>query len=285
MSRHLWNVIQNNQSSIWVKWIADTHLRHKSVWTVDVKGGSWGWRKLLRLRAALFPYIEFMIGPSRTNIPKEAKLSTVLVDGEWSWPPITDMECIEILHVLPTIHNGNDSILWQGGPCKIPRYSFVLWLAILEKLSTMNKPWLSHLGGVFVFCGREVETHEHLFFRCSYSRRCTQDLKATVRFAWRNHAWREDITWATKRWKGRHIVQAAYRALLSAIVYHIWRERNQRVFQHSERPSSTIARIAIAEIRQKILSIDLPDSVSTRGLYRMWRIPWPVRDTARRWIL
>ncbi|KAK4384138.1 hypothetical protein Sango_3088000 [Sesamum angolense] len=41
MSRHLWNVIQNNQSSIWVKWIAHTRLRHKSVWTVDVKGGSW----------------------------------------------------------------------------------------------------------------------------------------------------------------------------------------------------------------------------------------------------
>ncbi|KAL0327824.1 UNVERIFIED_CONTAM: putative ribonuclease H protein [Sesamum angustifolium] len=28
MSRHLWNVIQNNQSSIWVKLIAHTHLRH-----------------------------------------------------------------------------------------------------------------------------------------------------------------------------------------------------------------------------------------------------------------
>ncbi|KAL0300134.1 UNVERIFIED_CONTAM: putative ribonuclease H protein [Sesamum angustifolium] len=62
MSRHLWNVIQNNQSSIWVKWIAHTRLRHKSVWTVDVKGGSWGWRKILRLRSALLPYIEFKIG-------------------------------------------------------------------------------------------------------------------------------------------------------------------------------------------------------------------------------
>ncbi|KAK4384358.1 putative ribonuclease H protein [Sesamum angolense] len=44
MCRHLWNVIQGNQSSIWVRWIAHNHLRHKSVWTVDVKGGSWGWR-------------------------------------------------------------------------------------------------------------------------------------------------------------------------------------------------------------------------------------------------
>ncbi|KAL0292672.1 UNVERIFIED_CONTAM: putative ribonuclease H protein [Sesamum angustifolium] len=309
MSRHLWNVIQSNQSSIWVQWIAHTHLRHKSVWTVDAKGGSWGWRKLLRLRSALLPYIEFKVGngeifsiwhdpwhslgtlirrfpsgPSRTNIPIAAKLSAVIVDGDWSWPPITDMECIEILHLLPNIHNGNDSILWRGGeftttvaygifrtpgpivgwypllsgPCKIPRFSFVLWLAILGKLSTMDKPWLSHLGGLL----SEV-----------YPR-----LEEAVRFTWPNRAWGEDITWASTRWKGRHIVQAAYRALLSAIVYHIWRERNQRVFQHSERPSTTIARIAAEEIRQKILSLDLSDSVSTRGLYRLWRIPWPVRD-------
>ncbi|KAK4384184.1 hypothetical protein Sango_3083700 [Sesamum angolense] len=254
------------------KWITHTRLRHKSVWTVDVKGGSWGWRKILRLRSALLP-IEFKIGdgesfslwhdpwhslgslitrfsrgPGRTNIPEAAKLSEVLVDGDWSWPPIMDLECIEILHMLPIIHNGSDSILWRGGgfstktvydifrnhgpkvgwyslllgPCKIPRYSFVLWMAILDKLSTMDKPWLSHLGGVCVMCGREMETHEHLFFRCNYSRQCIRILKGTVRFTWPNQAWAVDIAWASKRWNGRHIVQVAYRALLAAIVYHIW---------------------------------------------------------------
>ncbi|KAL0287022.1 UNVERIFIED_CONTAM: hypothetical protein Sangu_2713200, partial [Sesamum angustifolium] len=287
--------------------------------------------KILRLRSALLPYIEFKIGdgesfslwhdpwhslgslitrfprgPGRTSIPEAAKLSAVLVDGDWSWPPITDLECIEILHVLPNIHNGSDSILWRGGgfstkavydifrnhgpkvgwhslllgPCKIPRYSFVLWMAILDKLSTMDKPWLSHLGGVCVLCGREMETHEHLFFRCNYSRQCIRILKGTVRFTWPNRAWAVDIAWASKRWNGRHIVQAAYRALLAAIVYHIWQERNRRVFQQSMRPSSTIARIVVDEMRQKIISIDLPDSVSSRGLYRLWRIPWPVRGTA-----
>ncbi|KAL0290685.1 UNVERIFIED_CONTAM: putative ribonuclease H protein [Sesamum radiatum] len=195
MSRHLWKVIQRNQSSIWVQWITHTHLRHKTVWTVDVKGGSWGgngelfsiWHDPWHSLGTLIR--RFPSGPSRTNIPIAAKLSTVIVDGDWSWPPITDLECIEILHLLPTIHSGSDSILWRGGeftttvaygifrtpgpmvgwypllsgPCKIPRFSFVLWLAILGKLSTMDKPWLSHLGGVCVLCGREVETHDHLF--------------------------------------------------------------------------------------------------------------------------
>ncbi|KAL0292675.1 UNVERIFIED_CONTAM: putative ribonuclease H protein [Sesamum angustifolium] len=241
MSRHLWNVIQSNQSSIWVQWIAHTHLRHKSVWTVDAKGGSWGWRKLLRLRSALLPYIEFKVGngeifsiwhdpwhslgtlirrfpsgPSRTNIPIAAKLSAVIVDGDWSWPPITDMECIEILHLLPNIHNGNDSILWRGGeftttvaygifrtpgpivgwypllsgPCKIPRFSFVLWLAILGKLSTMDKPWLSHLGGVCVLCGRRWRHMSTSSFGAATLGGVSATLKEAVRFTWPNRAWR-----------------------------------------------------------------------------------------------
>ncbi|KAL0297934.1 UNVERIFIED_CONTAM: hypothetical protein Sangu_3170700 [Sesamum angustifolium] len=112
------------------------------------------------------------------------------------------------------------------------------------------------------------------------SRQCIRILKGTVRFTWPNRAWAVDIAWASKRWNGRHIVQAAYRALLATIVYHIWQERNRRVFQQSMRPSSTIARIVVDEMRQKIISIDLPDSVSSRGLYRLWRIPWPVRGNA-----
>ncbi|KAL0293457.1 UNVERIFIED_CONTAM: Retrovirus-related Pol polyprotein from type-1 retrotransposable element R2 [Sesamum radiatum] len=171
MSRHLWNVIQNNQSSIWVKWIVHTRLRHKSVWTVDEKGGSSWWRKLIRLRSALLPHIEFKIGdgesfslwhdpwhsldplinrfprgPGLTNTSLSAKPSLVIAEGKWRWPPITDMECLEIIHLLPSIHNGNDYIQWRGctfttkiaydifrspgpkvrwysllsGPCKIP---------------------------------------------------------------------------------------------------------------------------------------------------------------------
>ncbi|KAL0285595.1 UNVERIFIED_CONTAM: putative ribonuclease H protein [Sesamum radiatum] len=239
MSRHLWKVIQRNQSSIWVQWITHTHLRHKTVWTVDVKGGSWGWRKLLRLRSALLPYIEFK--PDEHSIA--AKLSTVIVDGDWSWPPITDLECIEILHLLPTIHSGSDSILWRGG-------EFTTTVAY----------------GIFRTPGPMIlsEVYPRLEGGNSF-------LLAEPCMGRGYYMGFDEM---------EHIVQAAYRALLSAIVYHIWRERNQRVFQHIERPSTTIATIAVAEIRQKILSLELSDSVSTRGLYRLWRIPWPVRDTA-----
>ncbi|KAL0287951.1 UNVERIFIED_CONTAM: hypothetical protein Scaly_2750400 [Sesamum calycinum] len=283
MSRHLWNVIQNNQSSIWVKWIAHTRLRHKSPrlldhtiserpWQDEHTGGS----KTLRgtcgwigvgLLSRIWNVLKFYV----------YRLFTMAATLFWRGGGFSTKAVYDIFR------NHGPKVGWYSlllGPCKIPRYSFVLWMAILDKLSTMDKPWLSHLGGVCVLCGREMETHEHLFFRCNYSRQCIRILKGTVRFTWPNRAWAVDIAWASKRWNGRHIVQAAYRALLAAIVYHIWQERNRRVFQQSMRPSSTIARIVVDEMRQKIISIDLPDSVSSRGLYRLWRIPWPVRGTA-----
>ncbi|KAK4381059.1 putative mitochondrial protein [Sesamum angolense] len=161
----------------------------QSVWTVDAKGGSWGWRKLLRLRSALLPYIEFKIGngelfsiwhdpwhslgtlirrfpsgPSRTNIPITAKLSAVIVEeirvGLLSpiWSALKSYICYRLSTTAVTLFFGagvNSLRRWPmvffrtpgpivgwypllSGPCKIPRFSFVLWLAILGKLSTMD---------------------------------------------------------------------------------------------------------------------------------------------------
>ncbi|KAL0404084.1 UNVERIFIED_CONTAM: hypothetical protein Sradi_2049200 [Sesamum radiatum] len=108
--------------------------------------------------------------------------------GAWNWPPITNMESIEITHSLPAIHGGRDGILWTGpggsffsstayavfsppgpkvgwslllvGTFKIPRHRFILWLAILGRLSTLDKPWLQHLGTTCVLCQDALpETH------------------------------------------------------------------------------------------------------------------------------
>ncbi|KAL0455409.1 UNVERIFIED_CONTAM: putative ribonuclease H protein [Sesamum latifolium] len=37
MSKHFWDIIQCNESSIWVMWITNRYLRHCSIWTARVK--------------------------------------------------------------------------------------------------------------------------------------------------------------------------------------------------------------------------------------------------------
>ncbi|KAL0417229.1 UNVERIFIED_CONTAM: hypothetical protein Slati_3554800 [Sesamum latifolium] len=205
MSHHLWNTLLN-------------HIEFKigngdslSLWHDP-------WHSLGPLIS------RFSWGPSILQLPETSKLSSVIIEGDWHWPPITAMECNEIIHNLPHTCRGNDLITWRptGGEfntataydvfypsgLKVGWSSLLLgwfktpplfWLSILEKLSTMDKPWLARLGGECVLCHHEMETHDHLFFKCIYSRQCLHGLKRAVRFYWRNHSWVSDVIWVARK--------------------------------------------------------------------------------------
>ncbi|KAL2226583.1 UNVERIFIED_CONTAM: hypothetical protein Sindi_2017000 [Sesamum indicum] len=193
MTKKLCDVIRCNRTSIWVEWLYQGRLRDTSIWTVGEWGGSWGWRKILRLRNFLWTMVDYQIGdgrrfylwqdpwhhlgPLNTTFPRgprllgleeSYRLSAVIQGGDWHWPPITDFECMEMTHTLPTIHGGEDRIIWRFehgqpttqalyrlfdppgpkvdwsslllGSLKIPRHLFILWLAIQCKLATTDKP-------------------------------------------------------------------------------------------------------------------------------------------------
>ncbi|KAL2246956.1 UNVERIFIED_CONTAM: hypothetical protein Sindi_2547900 [Sesamum indicum] len=318
-----------DRTSIWVEWLYQGRLRETSIWTIGERGGSWGWRKILRLQNFLRTMVDYQIGDGRKfylwqdpwhhlgplnitfprgprllGLEESSRLSAVIQGGDWHWLPITDFECLEITHTLPTIHGGEDRIIWRfehgqpttqalyrlfdppgpkvdwssllSGSLKIPRHLFILWLAIQCKLATTEKPWLAHLGPCALCDEGAIETHGHLFFQCRFSQQCLTAIRREIRFPWPNGDWTMDIRWASRKWRGKHIINMSYRALLAACVYHIWKERNLRRFEHTERTPNTMALLIVEDIRQRILSISLPRLVSTQALYRLWRIPWSV---------
>ncbi|KAL0439695.1 UNVERIFIED_CONTAM: hypothetical protein Slati_2452500 [Sesamum latifolium] len=123
----------------------------------------------------------FPRGPSITGIPSDSLLHEVLSNGQWMWPSETDFDINEIVSCLPHTYPGElDSILWKTnsgrfstavvlaliqpssphvlwnglleGRFKIPRHIFILWLAIKERLSTMDRPWIGQQGDECVLC-------------------------------------------------------------------------------------------------------------------------------------
>ncbi|KAK4381841.1 hypothetical protein Sango_2929500 [Sesamum angolense] len=163
------------------------------------------------------------------------------------------------------------------GPFKIPKNCFIHWLAIMGRLSTLDKPWLHHIGGFCILCPDGVpETHDHLFFACSFSRRCLAIIRQQIPLPWPHRDWQHGVQWASSRWRGNHVVNAAYRSLLASLVYHIWQERNSRRFQQRSRPPSIVGSLVVEELRQRIISAHLQNFVSLLGLYRLWKIPWPI---------
>ncbi|KAL0445479.1 UNVERIFIED_CONTAM: hypothetical protein Slati_1675800 [Sesamum latifolium] len=202
----------------------------------------------------------FPRGSSLMDLSTSDRLCKVIHEGQWQWPVTTDIDCLTILHSLPAIHGDTDKIIWllDGGNFstagaytvfsppepkvdwsslllgrfKIPRHNFILWLAFLGRLSTMDKPWIGNGTGMCVLCGgNQIESHSHLFFKCPFARECLRAVRRRTRFPWPNREWNMDISWAAVKWRGRHVVNMAYRALLASLVYRLWEERNHRVFQ------------------------------------------------------
>ncbi|KAK4381838.1 Transposon TX1 uncharacterized protein [Sesamum angolense] len=241
-----------------------------------------------------YSHIRFKI-PTWSSINQHipmANLSVVIADNTWRWPPITDIAYLKITQLLPPIHDGRNSITWDStggdftnatayhlfrppgpkvdwhslllGLFRIPRNCFMLWLAILGRLSTMDKPWLQHLDGQCVLCSDgSLETHDHLLYACTYSRLCITTIRRLIRFHWPYMEWKWGIQWATSHWRGNHVVNGAYRSLPASLVYHIWQERNTRRFQHKTRTPSIVAAIVVEEVKQRILSPSLRHTLST----------------------
>ena len=82
---------------------------------------SWSWRKLLDLRSLALKFMERNAGVERWKIPGEKyKTSTV-------WESIRPRSGKVEWHRL----------LW--GSFTVPKFSFIAWMAILNKLPTMDR--------------------------------------------------------------------------------------------------------------------------------------------------
>ncbi|KAL0367293.1 UNVERIFIED_CONTAM: hypothetical protein Sradi_3619400 [Sesamum radiatum] len=189
-----------------------------SVWTISTRSGTWGWRKLIRLRDSLRPCItyrigdgtsfslwhdpwharspfisQFPLGPRHTSLPASAPLCMVILEENWNWPHVTNMESVDITHDLPTIHGGPDRILWTG-----PRGSFsaaaaytvfcppgpkVGWSSLLGALSkslgiALYYGWLS-LGDYLQWISHGCNTWAQ---RVCYARRICRRVMSTCSF-------------------------------------------------------------------------------------------------------
>ncbi|KAL0444647.1 UNVERIFIED_CONTAM: LINE-1 retrotransposable element O protein [Sesamum latifolium] len=301
MLKHVWRILQEDPSSIWVAWVLRYRLRNQTVWTVNAASASWCWRKLVKISCLLkegFDYrvgdgckfrvwtdlwhpggpwiYKFPRGPAITGLPADSRLITIIHQGQWRWPSEADFDIQQILAELPAIYpQQSDVILWKAGkfsnhsvlallqsasPCvvwhqllggkfSLPRHDFILWLAILERLSTMDRIWASPMGNLCVLCGgSKMESHMHLFFHCSFMKCCLAILKRHARFQWLNSGSQRDILWAARRCRGSHLLNAASRALLASIVYNVWRERNSRIFSDVASSAEAVAFRALEEM-------------------------------------
>ncbi|XP_070004401.1 uncharacterized protein LOC142163412 [Nicotiana tabacum] len=113
------------------------------------------------------------------------------------------------------------------GARQIPRHQFILWLAIRQRLATVDKleKWGINVPKDYVLCSMGVtETLAHLSFECNYARHIWTSL---LRWMGENRlpkAWNEEVHWMSKRCRGSRARAQVMAWLFAATVYHIWSE-------------------------------------------------------------
>lgn len=115
-----------------------------------------------------------------------------------------------------------------------PKCVFITWLMLHGKLVTCD--YLQKIG-IHVdkrccLCDKEDETLDHLFFECDVAHDIWRGIREWVGIQRQLSKWQEEkeflLTQCTTN-SGKH---RFYRYSVTMLVYHIWRERNQRRMQH-----------------------------------------------------
>ncbi|KAL0367292.1 UNVERIFIED_CONTAM: hypothetical protein Sradi_3619300 [Sesamum radiatum] len=198
-----------------VDWVIHYRLRNASIWTVSDCTGSWSWRKLVRLRVNLRPCITYRVGSG---------------DSFSLWhDPWHDLGPLITSFPLGPQHTGTLSSAPLSLVIRDDRWNW-------PHITDMESIDITHdLPAIHGGRDRIIWTGPRNSFSsaAAYEVYCPSGPKVDC--------WDLAIRWASTRWRGRHIVTASYRALLASLIYHIWEERNYRIFQQTDRTPALIA--------------------------------------------
>lgn len=64
------------------------------------------------------------------------------------------------------------------------------------------------------------------------------------------------------------------RLVITATVYHIWVERNRRLFQNLDRSSDCVKKIIVEEVKLKLSSLRVKDYQGVREVAKLWNVQW-----------
>ncbi|XP_016507264.2 uncharacterized protein LOC107824955 [Nicotiana tabacum] len=170
---------------------------------------------------------------------------------------------LSIKKLYNTMRGEFQKVTWRILTCNnvgAPKRIFVLNLAIQKRLLTRDR--LNNWGITDVLScpmyNEENETMDHLFFSCVVSKEVWGKVLKWQGISRTALDWQKDIEWAERNAKDRNVDAQLYRVTLACVVYHIWRERNMRVFQGQQQQNEVLVRHIIQEVTSRGLMKNRP---------------------------
>ncbi|XP_010513407.1 PREDICTED: uncharacterized protein LOC104789404 [Camelina sativa] len=137
-----------------------------------------------------------------------------------------------------------------------PKYSFMAWLATLNKLSTGDRmqSWGGAFNTSYVLCSNTLETRDRLFFSCPYSTEIWTGLMLKLLNSRFSTNWEDNLLLITEA-TFNSVTLYLVRYTFQATIHTLWRERNGRRHGETPTPAPLLIKQLDRTIRDKLLSV------------------------------
>lgn len=105
----------------------------------------------------------------------------------------------------------------------IPRISTIVWMAIYNRLSTLDGMVAFGVMDTSrcVLCEADDENHNHLFFECSYSFRIWSTMTAKCNVNWPKLNWNHLVNWLATQLTGSSLAVTICKLVFTCSIYCI----------------------------------------------------------------
>ncbi|KAK6139381.1 hypothetical protein DH2020_026889 [Rehmannia glutinosa] len=210
--------IHSKADSLWVRWVHSFYLKNQSIWTWNPKKSNFC---LLKRICDIRNELLSTFGSSESAISNLSHFS--------------NSKGLSSSKMYDTFRDHGPKAFWQSAVWKNfippPKYSFCVWLAINERLATINNLKYLEVDPTCKLCGNFPETASHLFFDCIVSRILWDRVKKWLKFS---HSMSKTgaLKW-TKKEHANHALKKARVVAICCTIYQIWKARNCQVFEGS----------------------------------------------------
>ncbi|XP_022033486.1 uncharacterized protein LOC110935408 [Helianthus annuus] len=249
---------------------------------------------------------------ARYGFSVRSKITEAFIDGQWVWPEDWRCVYPTLFQLRPLmLSDMQDRVLWMNYDGKlvpftskevwdairirdqpkpwskvvwssfnIPKHSFMCWLIFKNKLWTQDRimRWNHSVTGSMnlmccLLCYSGLETHEHLFFECPYSKSVWHKVRQKVDMHSVIESWGDISAWLISRAKSKSVFSVASRLVVAAAAYAIWSERNSRFFSNRLRPPEQMAaELIINTVRTKLIFFRYKQTSNVKRFLEEWKM-------------
>ncbi|KAL2943828.1 hypothetical protein RDABS01_032175 [Bienertia sinuspersici] len=208
VGKHVWAIAQK-KDNLWVRWVHTIYIKDTEWRTyAPTQICSWVWKSFCKIKDILIQ-AQVDMTQRRYSIKK----------------------VYEVLRPTGT------KVYWDKAVwCKAatPKHQFITWLGVRQRLMTRDR--LIRMGlateNSCCLCNRGVESHSHLFFDCEFSRNCWKQILEWLNAKVQHYQLQQMIQWIARSCKGDRIRRQAFCAAVTAMVYALWRARNDLLWSN-----------------------------------------------------